>query len=474
MVPLRLPRRPPRLPAVEPYGLEPVPARERTARRRHLFGVWFSANLALTYVVLGAGLWGYGLSAGQLLLAVLLGAASYLLVGAIAVPGARHGLPTMALGRYVLGRRGNAVASVLSWLNLVGWESVVLVLSAQALATALHRVTSLPLGPGLALVGLALTVAAAFGTAFVGYRAVVRVESAVAYVFGALTLLSLLLTLPDAHALSTLWARPAGSWRTGVLPALALVASATGLSWVNAGSDYSRYLPDPREGAVGATFWGSWLPAAGLTLAGAALAARLPHLGSAADPVAALEGLMPTWFALPYLVTGAAGMIAGDILDVYSGGLSLLAAGVRLPRSRTVLADLALSLALAAYALAGRLAFLPLFESFLTLLASALAPWAAVFVASLGRLARADLLDRPPPTIETGALIAWLAGVAAAGLTASTPLVSGPLARGPFAGSSLGLILGFAVSFAVAVAAGRGRGTSRAGRGRRRSPQPAR
>src|SRR5579875_1575752 len=86
------------LPVAEPYGLEPVPAPERNARSRDVFWVWFSANLALTYVILGAGLWGYGLSALQVLLVTVFGAGSYLLLGAIALPGARHGLPTMALG----------------------------------------------------------------------------------------------------------------------------------------------------------------------------------------------------------------------------------------------------------------------------------------------------------------------------------------------------------------------------------------
>jgi NCS1 family nucleobase:cation symporter-1 len=447
-------RRPGRglLPTAEPYGLEPVPDAERNARGRDLFWVWFSANLAFTYVILGAGLWGYGLGALQVLAVTALGAASYLLVGAIALPGARHGVPTMALGAYVLGRRGNAAASLLSWLNLVGWESVVLVISAQALATALRTVTGWPAGAGLSLAGLALTVVLVFGTAFLGYRAVVRVQSVLGYVFGALTALGLVLALSSPVALSRLWAHPSGPWLTGALPAFALVASATGLSWVNTGADYSRYLARTGRGVVHATAWGGWVPATALILAGAALAVRAPALGAATNPVAALERLVPAWFAAAYLVTAAAGMIAGDILDVYSGGLSLLAAGVHLPRSRTVLADLVVSLAVAAYTLSGRLVFLPLFESFLTLVASALAPWAAVYLASLRRLSDPALLDRPPPVLDTGRLAAWLAGMLAAALTAWTPLWSGPLARGPFSGSALGLVLGFAVSFALALA----------------------
>lgn len=96
------------------------------------------------------------------------------------------------------------------------------------------------------------------------------------------------------------------------------------------------------------------------------------------------------------------------------------------------------------------------FESFLQVLADGLAGWSAVFLMDM-------LLRRgydPKGLAETGpagryyysggvswaAVIAWLAGILVGLAFTVTPWFSGPFARGIFATSSLGYLIGFAVS----------------------------
>ena len=110
-----------------------------------------------------------------------------------------------------------------------------------------------------------------------------------------------------------------------------------GLGWVNAAADYSRYLPravlragrssaGPRSAAA--------LGPVVLLLFGLLLAGSAPELSEAigADPIGALTTVLPTWFLVPFAVVAVLGLIGGAVLDIYSSGLALLAAGVRIPR----------------------------------------------------------------------------------------------------------------------------------------------
>lgn len=434
---------------VEIHGADPVPTLERVETPRDIFWIWFSGNLAVTSVVIGAAVAGYGLSLWQSLLA-LSGLLSYLVVGVFAVPGARSGLPTMILGREVFGRAGNAAPSLLAWLNLVGWETVSLVIAAYALqAVVAILFGTAETGPSLAI-ALALTAVSAFGVAYMGLGLIVQVQRISAYVFGGLLAVELASLLPHVDWSGVL-AAPDGPWLSGVLPAFSLVAVASGLSWVNAAADYARYsVPGMPSGRIArATAWGGILSSVILMGFGVLYARTAPTLSQAVNPVGILERHTPPWLAVPFLLAAAAGMVSGDILDIYSGGLSLLAAGVRVPRSRTVVVDAVVSLALAIDILFVSRNFVGTFEAFLIVLGSFLGPWAGVFLGAVGRGlgTEAGVATRRLP--RTLALVAWGAGVVTALLTSSTPFWSAPLSLGSLAGSSFGVILGMAVAYGV-------------------------
>ncbi|MCY0900358.1 MAG: cytosine permease [Firmicutes bacterium] len=431
---------------VETHGINVVPDEDRHGGPSHVFWIWFAGNLNITAVVIGAVISSYGLSWFQSLIAML-GLLSFWLVGYFGIPGMRRGKPTMALSAHIFGSVGNKFPSLISWLNLVGWETIMLILGAFAFEGVLVHVLHGVSGPVDRLTSLAVVTVAAFSIAFLGHATIVRMQTIFSYLFGAMTVGIILLLLPHMDW-GAIWRHRAGSWTLGVLPAFSIVVAASGLSWVNTASDYTRYLPrsTPGRKVVGATTWGAVIPLAGLTALGIVLASRVPQLATSVNPVAVLLSQLPGWAVIPYLLVSVGGIVASDILDVYSSGLSLLALGVRTPRSRTIFVDAIISIGLATFVLWHAEGFIALFEAVLSLLAGVLAPWAAIF---LVETVRGERGMRSAVRLRWPALTAWGVGLLAALLTTSTSLVSGPLAIGVFNGSSLGYLLGFVVAWVI-------------------------
>jgi purine-cytosine permease-like protein len=42
--------------------------------------------------------------------------------------------------------------------------------------------------------------------------------------------------------------------------------------------------------------------------------------------------VLPTWFLVPFVLVAVLGLVGGAVLDIYSSGLALLSAGLRVPR----------------------------------------------------------------------------------------------------------------------------------------------
>ncbi|WP_345150474.1 cytosine permease [Nonomuraea rubra] len=131
--------------AVEQNGINAIPEGERRGRPRDLFWPWAGSNLSLFGVAFGVYVVGLGLGVVP---AIITGAAGYalsfLLVGLVAVGGARSGVPTMTLGRAPFGFQGNKLPTLFSYVSNVGWEIVLVTLAAQSGAEIIRR-----LGPGL-------------------------------------------------------------------------------------------------------------------------------------------------------------------------------------------------------------------------------------------------------------------------------------------------------------------------------------
>lgn len=442
---------------IETFGIEAVPDAERHGHPFELFWVWCGANISILGVVYGGILLAFGLDLGQALLVAALGALSFAVVGALSIAGVRSGVPTLTLSRAAFGLRGNLLPALISWIDLLGWETVNLLLATYALVALGTNVLHLRASVPLTLAALACAAVGTFACSLLGHATIVRIQQGCTWLFGVLTLgvALLLLTRTDPQALLH---RPAGSWTHGVLPALSLVIAGTALGWTNTAADYTRYLPRQTR-ARPIVLWttlGAFVPLFGLIVVGLLVSAASPAFATAQDPLAALANILPTWVAAPYFFTAAGGLVAGNVLASYSSGLNLLAMQVRVQRYKTILIDALVSIAGALYVIYVAPDFLGAFTSFLLVLAAGLAPWTAIFLVDMAlRHAR---YDTPALyAVVTGtyhyvagvnpvALSAWLAGVALSVLCTRSALVTGPWATGIFQDSALGFLAGAALA----------------------------
>ena len=145
--------------SVEQNGINVIAEDERTGAPRDLFWPWAAANVSVLSISYGAFILGFGISFWQATVAAVIGiVASFALCGLVALAGKRGSAPTMVLSRAAFGVTGNAVPTFLSWLLLVGWETVLVSLSTLATSTVF---TELGWGGGTATKIVAFLVTAA-------------------------------------------------------------------------------------------------------------------------------------------------------------------------------------------------------------------------------------------------------------------------------------------------------------------------
>ena len=381
--------------AVETNGINVISEAERKGTPRQLFWPWFGANVSVLGLAYGSFLFGFGISFWQAVVAgVVWIVVSFLLCGLIAIAGKRGSAPTLVLSRAAFGVNGNRVPAVLSWVLTVGWETVLVSLATLATSTVF---TQLGWSGGTATKVVALLVVAALVVigGVLGFDLIMRMQTVITVVTGVLTVVYLVLVAGEIEwsAVSSL---PAGS--TAVfIGALIFVMTGYGFGWVNAAADYSRYLPRDAStrGVVGWTTFGGALAPVVLLIAGLLLAGSDPELSAAigADPIGALGSILPTWFLVPFILVVVLGLIGGALLDIYSSGLSLLAAGLRVPRPVAASIDGALMVAGTVFVVFIADEFFFQFQGFLITLGVPIAAWCGIMLADIA-LRRGDYAER--------------------------------------------------------------------------------
>jgi purine-cytosine permease-like protein len=227
-----------------------------------------------------------------------------------------------------------------------------------------------------------------------GFDLIMRMQTVITIVTAVLTVAYIGFV---AHRID--WATvshlPSGSVQN-LLGALVFVMTGFGLGWVNAAADYSRYLPRrTSSGAViGWTTFGSALAPVVLLVAGLLLAGSSTDLSKAiaSDPIGALATLLPTWYLVPFVIVAVLGLVGGAVLDIYSSGLALLAAGLRAPRFAAALIDGVIMIAGTVYVVFYAGNFLSQFQGFLTTLGTPIAAWCGIMLADLA-LRRRDYTE---------------------------------------------------------------------------------
>ena len=134
------PEKPTRRGGIETNGINVIDESERKGSSAGLFWPWCASNISVLAVSYGSFVLGFGISLTQALVATVVGAVvSFFLVGLVSIAGKRGSAPTLVLSRAAFGRVGNGLPGLVSYLLLVGWETVLVSLATLATATVFDR-----------------------------------------------------------------------------------------------------------------------------------------------------------------------------------------------------------------------------------------------------------------------------------------------------------------------------------------------
>ncbi len=362
--------------ALEPGGIEAIPAKDRHGKASQLFATWMSPNLEFATIYIGVlGVVAFGLSFTQAALGILIGNA----LGALGQyvltkDGPKYGVPQMVIGRAAFGKLGNILPAVANaGAAGVGWFAV----NSVSGAYALSDLTKMKPVPSLVIVVLVEIV-----VAFIGHNLVQSVEKYLfpylVIVFGAAGVYAF--TSSHTHL---------GAAAGGHVPGgfLILVGAVYGYAagWNPFSSDYARYLPATESGekAGRAAGLGIFVSGSLLQIIGAAAATAGVHLyGADTNPTGDFTSLMPNWLGKLVLLGIVAGSICANVLNVYSGSMSFLTLGIKVGSTlRRAIAAVVFGVAgfLLAKAALGNPA--NNYENFLLIMSYWVGPWLGVVLA---------------------------------------------------------------------------------------------
>jgi len=469
---------------VEQHGLNVIPETERKGRPFDLFWPWCAANISVFGISFGSYVLGFGISRNQALVAAACGAVlSFLLVGLVSLAGKRGSAPTLVMSRAPFGVRGNALPAAVSYLLLVGWETVLVALATFATATVFGE---LGWGTGdttqvIAFIVVALVIVA---TGVLGFDAIMQLQKWLTILTVVVTVGYVALTLDEIDTSAVAGLESGGG--KAFFGAFVLVLTGFGISWVNSAADYSRYLPR-RSSSSGIVAWptiGASLPVVALLVYGIFLAGSDPDLAAAlaADPIGALTTYLPHWFLVPFIIVAVGGLVSGAVLDIYSSGLSLLTLGLPTPRWFAAALDGVIMILGTIYIVWIADDFLTPFMAFLITLGVPISAWCGVFLADLllrkrdydpeglydprGRYGAVNWVG--VGSLVVGSVVGWglVVSSAADGYPPEAagfgwqgfllePLGLGPKLDGPWTYANLGVLVALVLPFLLYVVLGR-------------------
>lgn len=306
--------------AIEPGGAELIPESDRHGVPLGQFWTWSSPNMEFATVFVGViAVAFFGLSFWWASVAIIVGSAlGSLSQGLLASRGPLLGVPQMIASRIPFGKWGNVLPSGLNTLTAgIGWFAV----NSVSGAYALNTLTKISLTLSLLIVVLAQLI-----IAFFGYNLV--------HFFHRLLFPFLVL----AFVLGAFYVFPKTQFHVGGFSLsgflLSLGASfGYAAGWNPYAMDYSRYLPKatpPKAVGLAAglgVFWSMTF----LEILGAASATATGSAAGGANPTGAFTGQMGTTVGDIVLVAIVLGGISANVLNVYSGAMSLLVTGINLP-----------------------------------------------------------------------------------------------------------------------------------------------
>jgi len=427
---------------IEPGGIEAIPADRRHGSPWQLFSTWTSPNLEFATIFVGViAVAFFGLGFWQAIAALALGTvAGAITQGVLSTWGPREGLAQLVLSRTAFGYRGNILPAALNTVMAgLGWFAVNSVSGAFALAT----LTGMPV-----VLGLLIIVVIEVALAFVGHDLVQVFERYASVVLGIIFIVATITIFVHADLGFVQKGGSNFSFAGFTLAAGAAFGYAAG--WNPYASDYSRYLKaSTSKKAIGwAAGLGNFVSCIVLMAAGAAAATIAGF--DASSPTDSFTASMPVVVKDFTLVAIAVGAIAANALNIYSGAMSFLAAGIKIPFAlrRAIVAlgfgVIGFFIAWSAIPDAGHT-----YENFLLVISYWIAPWLAVVL--VDRYLRrgteiATLVTDSARYRNPAGIIAFLVGlIVSVALFSNQSFYTGPLAKA-FPIGDLTAIVGLVIS----------------------------
>ena len=358
--------------AVEPGGAEFIPLGDRHGKPYQQFWTWVSPNMEFATIFVGIiAVWFFGLSFWLATLAIVVGSGlGSLSMAVLAARGPLFGVPQMVLSRLGFGFLGNILpAGINSLVAGVGWFAVNSVSGAFALNALLSWNTK---------ICLVIIVVAQIAVAFFGHN-FVHIFERISFPFLVVVFLIASVVIVSKANLNA----PAHSSLGGFL---ITVGAAFGYAagWNPYASDYTRYMPpDTNRRATG--MWaglGVFVSCILLEVVGAAGATVTSIDKYGNNPTAGFTSHLATPLADVTLLAIALGAVCANALNVYSGAMSFLALGVRLPLTlRRAIVALVFGVAGFLLALSGLHDAGTKYTNFLLVIAYWIGPWLGVFFA---------------------------------------------------------------------------------------------
>jgi NCS1 family nucleobase:cation symporter-1 len=367
---------------IETHGIEIIPESQRGGSPRRLFWIWLGGTFYVNGLVVGGLLPFLGLNLWQSLLCILAAALCTVGLGIFTVYGARYGTSTMVIGRATLGRRGQLLPTLLTWLGAVGWETVVSVVAALLISAAVthewpHTNTTV-----VEVISFIVVLGGLLLWSLAGHATILKLQKPLS-ILSAILLLGLVpALLIHGHLAPIGWneylSPPAG---TSVVAswffAFMILMSSGCWGWTAYSAEYARYLPQrtSARSIVSNVFWGSNIGYTAVLVIGLLIAFTL----KTSDPITAVPTFLPLWYLILFVLVIVVSTWTTGVLDAYTSGLALLALGLKVPRPLTIIADAVLVAFGGVYALF-IYNFIGSFVEFLGLSIAWLAAWNAVIL----------------------------------------------------------------------------------------------
>ena len=382
-----------------PESIAPVPVERRTLSPLDVGILWNDLSLGVLVLVTG-GLLVPALAIADAYVAIALGTAlGCVPLAAVALAGAREGLPGMVLFRPVLGRAGSYLPSLLNAAQLLGWTAVefwAMGRLANALSLDLLGIDAFPVW--LAFVAAGCTALAIGGPIVVVKRFLERFGTWIVLASGV----GLTVALITSSAPFEGWGEGTGGLPFWLAVDLVIVMP---VSWLPLVADSTRFARGDR-GVFGATYAGyaignSWFYGLGAVL--------VLHASASPDAIgmgAAIAGLAGGAALLLGLLVGEA---PNAFANVYSTAVSALNV---VPGASRVALDVATGAIAFVLAL---LVTMERYEVFLFLIGSVFVPLAGMFLADYfvlarGRYGSERVFGGGADGVRWRALVPWFAG----------------------------------------------------------------